>query len=133
MRLAELILRFEKHLRGAVNLKSRDLKDYYIYNTLAMECFQAANTLIDLAQYVVARRRLGFPSTYRELFEILHQAGFISDDELKALKRLTFLRNLIAHEYYRISEGELLEMVNLLEKCSEFVNRVKAEGWYERN
>jgi len=128
MRIAEYILRFERHLKGAVNIKSRDVKDYFIYNTLAMECFQAANTLIDLAQYIVAKKKLVFPSTYRELFEILENEGYISEDELKTFKRLIFLRNLIAHEYYRISESELLEMVNLLEKCSDFVNRIKAEA-----
>ena len=86
------------------------------------------NTLIDIAQYIVMKKKLGFPSTYRELFEILEEAGYISEEELKAFKRLVFLRNLIAHEYYRISENELLEMVNLLEKCSDFVNRVKVEA-----
>ena len=128
MRLVEYILRFERHLKGALNLKSKDLKDYFVYNTLAMECFQAANTLIDLAQYIVAKKKLGFPSTYRELFEILENEGYISEDELKTFKRLIFLRNLIAHEYYRISESELLEMVNLLEQCSGFVSRIKAEA-----
>ncbi len=128
MKLVECILRFERHLEGAKKLKSRDVRDYFVYNTLAMECFQAVNTLIDIAQYIVMKRRLGFPSTYRELFEILEEAGYISEEELKALKRLVFLRNLIAHEYYRISENELLEMVNLLEKCSDFVNRVKVEA-----
>lgn len=128
MRLAEYILRFERHLKGALNLKSKNVKDYFVYNTLAMECFQAANTLIDLAQYIVAKKKLGFPSTYRELFEILENEGYISEDELKTFKRLIFLRNLIAHEYYRISESELLEMVNLLEKCSDFVSRIKAEA-----
>ena len=81
-----------------------------------MERFQASNTLIDLAQYIVAKKKLGFPSTYRELFELLESEGYISEDELRTFKRLVFLRNLIAHEYYRISESELLEMVNLLEK-----------------
>ena len=128
MRLVEYILRFERHLEGAKKLKSKDVSDYFVYNTLAMECFQAINTLIDIAQYIVMKKRLGFPSTYRELFEILEEAGYISEEELKAFKRLVFLRNLIAHEYYRISENELLEMVNLLEKCSGFVNRVKG-GW----
>ncbi len=83
---------------------------------MAMERFQASNTLIDLAQYIVAKKKLGFPSTYRELFELLESEGYISEDELRTFKRLVFLRNLIAHEYYRISESELLEMVNLLEK-----------------
>jgi len=127
MRLVESILRFEKHFEGARKLKSENLRDYLVYNTLAMECFQAVNTLIDISQYVVTKKKLGFPSTYRELFEILEENGYISDEELKAFKRLVFLRNLIAHEYYRISESELLEMVNLLEKASDFVNRVKAE------
>ncbi|MBO8179728.1 MAG: DUF86 domain-containing protein [Archaeoglobus sp.] len=127
MRLAEYILRFERHLKGAVNLKSKVVKDYFIYNTLAMECSQGANP-IDLAQYIVAKKKLGFPSTYRELFEVLESEGYISEDELKIFKRLIFLRNLIAHEYYRISESELLEMVNLLEKCSGFVSRIKAEA-----
>jgi len=127
MRLAEYILRFERHLKGALNLKSKDVKNYFIYNTLAMECFQAANAIIDLAQYIVAKKKLGFPSTYRELFEILANEGYISEDELKTFKRLIFLRNLIAHEYYRISESELVEIVNLLEKCSDFVNRIKVE------
>ncbi len=128
MRLVEYIIRFERHLEGAKKLKSKDVRDYFVYNTLAMECFQAVNTLIDIAQYIVMKKKLGFPSTYRELFEILNEAGYISEEELKAFKRLAFLRNLIAHEYYRISENELLEMVNLLEKCSDFVNRVKAEA-----
>ena len=128
MRLVEYILRFERHLEGAKKLKSKDVRDYFVYNTLAMECFQAVNTLIDIAQYIVMKKRLGFPSTYRELFEILEKYGYISEEELKAFKRLVFLRNLIAHEYYRISENELLEMANLLEKCSDFVNRVKVEA-----
>ncbi|WP_048086639.1 hypothetical protein [Ferroglobus placidus] len=61
MRLVEYILRFERHLEGAKNLKSKDVRDYFVYNTLAMECLQA-------------------------------------------------------------------EIVNLLEKCSDFVNRVKEEA-----
>ncbi len=99
MRFADLILRFERHLRGAVNLKSKDVRDYFVYNTLAMECFQAVNTLIDLSQYVITKNKLGFLSTYREIFEILWRDEYIGDDELKAFKRLVFLRNLIAHEY----------------------------------
>lgn len=127
MRFVEYVLRFQKHLQGALNLKSKDVRDYFVYNTLAMECFQGVNTLIEIAQYLVAKKKLGFPSTYRELFEILESAGYISNNELKVFKRLIFLRNLIAHEYYRISESELLEMVNLLEKASDFVTRVRVE------
>ncbi len=43
---------------------------------------------------------------------------------MKALKRLTFLRNLIAHEYYRITEEELKEMADLLDAAEKVVKRL---------
>jgi len=42
-----------------------------------------------------------------------------------SVKRLVFLRNLIAHEYYRIREDELLEMVELLQSVNSLVQKVK--------
>ena len=71
MKLLENILRFERHLEGAKNLIKKDVSDYLVYNTLAMECFQAVNALIEIGEYVVTDKRLGFPSTYREIFELL--------------------------------------------------------------
>ena len=62
------ILRFERHLRGAVNLKLKDVKDYFIYSTLAMECFQAVNTLVDLAQYAVAKKKTGLSLNLQRAF-----------------------------------------------------------------
>ena len=37
--LVENILRFERHLANAKKLKDKDISDYFVYNTLAMECF----------------------------------------------------------------------------------------------
>lgn len=125
MKLIENILRFERHLAQAVKLKDKDISDYLIYNTLAMECFQAVNALIEIGEYIVVKNKLGFPSSYREIFEILENSKIIEKEELENLKRLIFLRNLIAHEYQKISSEELLEMVDLLEKVKKFVERVK--------
>ncbi len=125
MRLSKALLRFERHLNGALKLKNKDISDYLIYNTLAMECFQAVNSLIEIGEYLVGKKMLGYPSTYREIFEILYKAEIITKDELNYTKRLIFLRNLIAHEYERISEAELLEMVDLLSKVKPFINRIK--------
>lgn len=116
MRLSKAVLRFERHLNGALKLKNKDISDYLIYNTLAMECFQAVNSLIEIGEYLVGKKMLGYPSTYREI---------ITKDELNYTKRLIFLRNLIAHEYERISEAELLEMVDLLSKVNPFISRIK--------
>ncbi|MEM2186127.1 MAG: HepT-like ribonuclease domain-containing protein [Thermofilaceae archaeon] len=122
----DLILRFETHSKKAKEVAKRDVSDYLVYNTLAMECFQAVNALIEIGEWVVTERRLGFPSTYRETFELLYQHALIDRETLESAKRLIFLRNLIAREYYRITERELLEMVELIEKMEKFVKTVKA-------
>ena len=125
MKLLENILRFERHLEGAKNLIKKDVSDYLVYNTLAMECFQAVNALIEIGEYVVTDKRLGFPSTYREIFELLAREKLMNKDELNAAKRLVFLRDLIAHEYQRITEEELIEMAGLLGIAKGFVDRIR--------
>lgn len=132
MKLTENILRFEKHLDGVIKLKDADISNYLIYNTLAMECFQAVNALIEIGEFIVARKKFGFPSSYREIFELLDKNEVIGRDELERCKRLVFLRNLIAHEYERISEEELQETANLLFEIKDFIERIKhrlREGW----
>lgn len=119
------ILRFENHLNGAKKLRGKNLSDYLVYNTLAMECFQSANALIDIAESITNIKKLGFPSTYTEVFEYLYKNEIIKEDELKKAKKIVFLRNLISHEYYKIRENELIEMVELLEGMENFINRVK--------
>jgi uncharacterized protein YutE (UPF0331/DUF86 family) len=47
----------------------------------------------------------------------------ISKKNLNCIKRLIFLRNLIAHEYYNITKEELKEMVSLL-NCLDVLVRI---------
>ncbi len=125
MKLIDNIIRFEKHFSNAKKLKGKNISDYFIYNTLAMECFQAVNALIEIGEYIVTSRKLGFPSTYIEIFEILFQNGWMNKEELKSAKKLIFMRNLISHEYYQITENELLEMIDHLENVNKFVEKTK--------
>lgn len=57
MRIVDLIIRFENHLDKANEVAKMDLSDYFVYNTLAMECFQAANTLIEIGEWLVAEKK----------------------------------------------------------------------------
>jgi uncharacterized protein YutE (UPF0331/DUF86 family) len=125
MKLVENILRFEEHFQNARKLVDENITDYLVYNTLAMECFQAVNALIEIGEYIVTKKHIGFPSTYREIFELIHKNQMITDDVLNATKRLIFLRNLIAHEYYKIKQEELKEMVKLLGVVKDFVEKAK--------
>jgi len=91
MGLIEYIIRFERHLKGALNLKYKDVSDYLIYNTLAMECFQAVNSLIGIAQYIVTKKRLGFPSTYGSFSNCLRKKDTLVKRSLNVSKDSYFL------------------------------------------
>jgi uncharacterized protein YutE (UPF0331/DUF86 family) len=127
MKLLNSLSRFEKHISGVEKLKGENVSDYLVYNALAMECFQAVNSLIEIGEQLVAKNKLGIPSSYGEVFHLLHSVGIITNEELERARRLVFLRNLIAHEYYRITEKELLDMAELLLAMREFVEKVRKE------
>ena len=124
-RITSTIRRIEKHVEKAKELVKKDLKEHLVFNSLAMECFQAVNSIIDLGEAIITEKKLGFPSRYREIFEILYREKIIDKGTLNAMKRLIFLRNLISHEYYTIKIEELREMTKLLSYVEKFVINVK--------
>lgn len=125
MKLPVIISRIERHVKRANELMDRDLSDDVIFSALSMECFQAINSAIDLGEYLVSEYNLGIPSTYREIFEILHKNKIISDEILSGMKKLIFYRNLIAHEYYTIEAKDLKEIVSMLNILLDLVESVK--------
>lgn len=125
MRKADIISRIERHKSKAKELSKKDTSDYYVFSALAMECFQMINSAIELGELIVAEKNLGFPSKYKEIFDILHDNKFIGKKANDALKRLIFLRNLIAHEYYTIKNEELLEIVELADNIEGLVKSAK--------
>lgn len=126
MRFVENIIRLERHLKKIDELRDMDINDYLVFTTLSMECFQTVNSLIEIGEYIVSKEKLGFPSSYREIFDLLFKANIISEEELKVFRRLIYLRNLISHEYYKMSEKELLEMIGLSENIKTFIKRIKS-------
>jgi uncharacterized protein YutE (UPF0331/DUF86 family) len=126
MRLADAIARFENHRQRAYQLNAQDISDYFIFTALAMECFQAVNSLIEVGQLLIARRKLVVPDTYRQVFEVLGQHQIISTEAAEAGKRLVYVRNLIAHEM--ITEEELLEAIVLLSHMDPLSEVAKQEA-----
>ena len=84
---------------------------------------QAVNALIEVAEHVVVRKRLGIPSSYREIFEILQRQRWHSGEELQAAKSLVFIGNVIAHEYHRLRPEDLRNAVDGLAQVQGFIRR----------
>ena len=125
IRTASTVIRIEKHKLKAEELANKDLGEETIFNAVAMHCFQAVNAAIELGELIVSEKKLGFPAKYREIFELIFQAKLIEKETFESFKRLIFLRNLIAHEYYVIKEEEIREMIELLDSLDILIKLVK--------
>jgi uncharacterized protein YutE (UPF0331/DUF86 family) len=62
----------------------------------------AIETCMDVADHVVADRRLRVPETGAESFEILAEAGLLPAELGKALASMVGFRNILVHDYARL-------------------------------
>jgi uncharacterized protein YutE (UPF0331/DUF86 family) len=68
----------------------------------------AIETCMDLADHLVADRRLRVPETGSATFEILAEAGVIPADLGRNLARMVGFRNILVHDYARIDQAMVL-------------------------
>jgi uncharacterized protein YutE (UPF0331/DUF86 family) len=66
---------------------------------------------MDLADHIVADRRLRIPETGAATFEILAEGGVISPDLGKVLVRMVGFRNVLVHEYARLDPVIVLRVL----------------------
>ena len=90
IREASVIERIERHSSKARELLEKDTSDEVVFNALAMHCFQAINAGIELGELVVSHKKLGFPSKYREIFELLFKAKLLSKKSLEDIEKLVY-------------------------------------------
>jgi uncharacterized protein YutE (UPF0331/DUF86 family) len=73
----------------------------FIEHTLQI-AIQAA---LDVASHIVSDRRLGEPRTNRELFDLLHQDGWLDAGLTTALRNMAGFRNVLVHGYDDVDLG----------------------------
>lgn len=76
--------------------------DYTHQDAAILNVVRACELAIDLANHIVQIRKLGFPATSRESFELLHAAGLIDDILEDRLIRMVGFRNVVVHAYQQI-------------------------------
>lgn len=81
--------------------------------------------VIHVCALIVSGLRLGLPSEEDDLFERLEEAGIISSDMKETLKKMKGFRNLLVHEYGRINEKIVYDMVkNRLSDFTDFKKEI---------
>ncbi len=66
---------------------------------------------MDLADHIVADRRLRVPETGAETFDILAEAGVIPIDLGAALARMVGFRDILVHDYARVDSTIVLRVL----------------------
>lgn len=71
----------------------------------------AIETCLDLAEHVIADRRLRVPASHAETFEILRDAGLIPTPLTASLVQMAKFRNILVHDYARIDAGRVVRIL----------------------
>ena len=79
------------------------LEDQTKQDAIVLNLQRACESSIDLAMYVVSRRRLGLPQESREAFELLHKAEILPSDLSARMQRMVGFRNVAVHDYTRLN------------------------------
>jgi uncharacterized protein YutE (UPF0331/DUF86 family) len=86
---------------------------------LSIEC------VIDICALTVTGLRLGLPSEEDDLFERLEQAGIISPLMKETLRKMRAFRNILVHEYGRIDDRLVFEVLqNRLDDFETFKREI---------
>ena len=77
-------------------------EDFFKQDAIAINLQRASELCIDLANYVVKRKKLGIPKGSKESFALLAQAGIIPQKLLKQLEGMVGFRNTLVHVYQEL-------------------------------
>lgn len=72
-------------------------------DAMVLNLQRACETAIDLAMYVVSRRKLGVPQDSRDAFALLQTAGILPANLATRMQKLVGFRNVAVHEYVRLN------------------------------
>ena len=88
-------------------------KDHLRQDAIAANLQRATEQVIDLANHVIRKGKLGLPKESKESFEILAKAGVIPQELADRLKGMVGFRNIMVHQY---REVDIKIMVDIIER-----------------
>lgn len=77
--------------------------NYTRQDSIILNLQRACESSIDAAMHLVRVRKLGIPQESREAFDMLYEAGIISDSLRDRLKAMIGFRNIAVHDYRKLN------------------------------
>ena len=105
-------------------------RDYDRQDIIALNLQRACEQALDMANHVVAARKLGWPRTSAESFDLLERAGLVTAAMAGQMKAMVGLRNVVVHQYQDLDIGIVTSVVQEhLDDLSDFARTMV--GLYE--
>lgn len=95
------------------------------FYSLSMLLFSLLNRALDLGEEIVRGQKLGLPASYKEIFQILEKAKVISASLSQQLQYLASRRNVLAHEYFDVTEQSIFVIYRKIGAVKEFMQVVR--------
>jgi uncharacterized protein YutE (UPF0331/DUF86 family) len=113
--------------------RERLLADLDTQNMVLFALYRAMQGSIDLGQHLIAERGLPVPSSYREVFRVLGEAGVVDPELSRRLEAWGGMRNVVAHQYgaldlLRVAKALYDELDDLEEFVTAMARLVPPEG-----
>ena len=99
-------------------------EDFYKQDAIAINIQRACEICIDLANIAIKTKKIGLPSSSRDSFFLLEQAGIIDEKMARNLSKMTGFRNILSHQYQDV-DIELMESIitqNFLSDLNDFAS-----------
>src|SRR4051812_13187245 len=85
--------------------------DYLKQDAIAMNLQRMCELSLDIANYLIKRKKLGLPQDSADAFALLQRAGLISDTMLAGLQGMVGFRNVLVHEYQKLKLDIMVDVV----------------------
>jgi uncharacterized protein YutE (UPF0331/DUF86 family) len=83
--------------------KNNFLENYDAQDASILNILRACELSIDLANYIIKKKKLGIPVSSSESFELLAKSRIIENTLSDKMKKMVGFRNIAVHEYQSIN------------------------------
>lgn len=114
--------KLDEYQRSLSRFKSISLEEYQksddIQTIVERKLQLSIQACIDIANYIIARKRLRIPDEEGNVFLVLAEEDIINEDIAQRMKGMVNFRNILIHEYLEI-DNEIVHR-NLTQNLSDF-------------
>lgn len=82
--------------------------------------------MIDIANHIISRGRLGHPKSYAESFGILRAEGVLTPEQVEDYSLMVKFRNRVVHLYQKIDPDQIYDILqNQLQDFTAFAEKIR--------